>query len=454
LLGAQFTGHGHMADFTVKTTEGAGAVTPRLRPEMVVFDEFYVLRRRTKARRTVVQTGWWEHQEYPLTYARRYGKGRVFYTALGHDERVFTHPDFQQLVTKGLLWATGQGDGKPVRLACVGYGPHFGMGRYHANAWRETPGLEFVGVCDQNPERLQAATDEMGECATFTDVEDLIAAGIADAAAVLTPHNAHEPLAVRLLEAGLHVVVEKPMAITVEECDRMIAAAEQSGRMLSVFHNRHWDPDIVTLKRIVEAGLIGEVFSIECNMLGYGRPAQWWRSNKAISGGIVYDMGAHQFEKILQLVSPHGSAGPHVPVTALAFGHAHKRVWWDVTNEDYVRGYLRFPNGLEAQLVQSDLAAARKDFWTIQGTRGGIVVPDWSQPAIVTAPFHNTTVKAEYPQAGSDQGPSYYTNLADHLHLGLPLIIPPRWARNPIAAIRACETSAREDRAVEVTFDL
>ena len=119
-------------------------------------------------------------------------------------------------------------------------------------------------------------------------------------------------MTVPLLEAGLHAISEKPFAITPQECDQMIDAAKASGVALSVYHSRHWDADMWTIRELVQSGAIGEVFSIEHNMCGYGRPPQWWRANKAVSGGLSYDMGAHGFEKILQIVPDSDANRPVV----------------------------------------------------------------------------------------------------------------------------------------------
>ena len=78
--------------------------------------------------------------------------------------------------------------------------------------------------------------------------------------------------------------------------------AHAKGLMLSLFHNRRWDGDYLTIRSLIEKGLIGEVFHIECGQAGYGHPGFWWRSDKAISGGVMHDWGAHFIDWILNLV--------------------------------------------------------------------------------------------------------------------------------------------------------
>ena len=109
---------------------------------------------------------------------------------------------------------------------------------------------------------------------------------------LITPHNTHAPLALKCLKAGRHVVCEKPLAITTEEVNDMIAAAEKSDVMLSTYHNRHWDGRIrQAVDRIKKKKEIGDIVRIELHMGGYGQPGNWWRTSRKISGGILYDWG-------------------------------------------------------------------------------------------------------------------------------------------------------------------
>ena len=313
-----------------------------------------------------------------MGYVRDYGQGRVLYTALGHDERAFGHPDFQDLIHKGLRYVMGKEQEKTIRVGLLGYGPAFRMGTHHAEQIAETQGLELAAVCDRDPARLEAAKEEQGEhLATFTDAGDMAASGTIDLGIVILPHAYHAMGIRTLLEGGAHVVCEKPFAVHVADCDELIALAKEQGVMLSVYHNRYWDSDVLTLLHIIDSGRIGEVYSMECTMAGYRRPGQWWRSHKEISGGTMYDMGAHQFEKILQLVPKENSNGEPINRRASLYGHSGKKLWHDTTNEDYVRAYVRFDGGVEAQVKVGSLGAASQPLWTVLGTRGAAVIAEF-----------------------------------------------------------------------------
>ena len=138
---------------------------------------------------------------------------------------------------------------------------------------------------------MDVAREEQGnQVATFLDSAEMIEAGIIDLAIVIVPHRYHAPVAKTLLEAGIHVITEKPFTVRVSEADELINLAKQNGVMVSVYHTRHWDTDIMSLKELIKRGAIGELYSVECNMVNYGLPGQAWRTDKSISGGLLYDL--------------------------------------------------------------------------------------------------------------------------------------------------------------------
>lgn len=454
LVGSAFAGHGPLSAFDVQLAEGADEVLPRVSGSFAVVDEPYAIDLRADSPLRELQHTVWQSERRLVSYVRDYGKGKVLYTALGHDERVFGHPDFQDLLLKGLRYVVGLKEEGPVRFGLLGYGPAYGMGQHHAQLLSGQKGFAVTAVCDKDPKRLDAAKAEVGtHLAVFTDAKEMAASGRIDAGVVILPHNLHLWGIKVLLNSGLHVITEKPFALTAAQCDEAIALAGEKGRMLSVYHNRHWDPEVVTLRKIVESGAIGEVFSLECNMGAYGRPSQTWRSHKPLSGGALYDMGAHQFEKIFQLIPKTDADGRPTNRSALLWGHFIKKVWHDVTIEDYARAYVRFDGGVEGQVIQSSISAAASPLWTVLGTRGSVVLPNWSDPAVVTTVDDaGTRCTTQVPQVKSTWA-AYHKNVADHLLAGAALIITPQWAKAPIQCIEGCEIAARENRLVAVTFD-
>jgi predicted dehydrogenase/type 1 glutamine amidotransferase len=454
VIGSEFTGHDPLAPFDVTTEGGFDDILPRLTNRFRVVDECFKIKPRTDQPLRYFQYGTWRLERLPLGYVRDYGKGKVLYTALGHDENTFGLPAFQDLMIKGLRYVTGLKDNPEVRVGLVGYGPLFGMGGHHSSMIAQTHGMKLAAVCDKDPERLNVAKKEQGEhIKTFSDVKEMATSGLIDLGIVIVPHIYHAPVAKVLLEAGLNVITEKPFVVHASDGDELIAIAKEKGVMLSVYHNRHWDPDILTARDALESGVIGDVYSIECNMVGYGMPGQQWRDHKEISGGMLYDMGAHQFEKILQLV-PWNRQGQPINRKASLYGNFLKRMWYASTSEDYCRAYVKFESGIEAQLIQSNLCTAHKPLWTILGTKGSIVIEGWDSDAIVTSVLlDGRRIVETYPKLTGGGWQGYYKNVADHLLSGLPLLITAGWAKAAIQCIEGCEIASRENRLVEVTFD-
>lgn len=326
-----------------------------------------------------------------------------------------------------------------LRCGVIGYGGAFNMGKTHAEMMRSTPGFEFAAACDLDKTRMTAAQADFPEIRTFTSVKRMLQMEDLDLVTLVTPHNTHGALAVQCAEAGKHVITEKPMCLTVREADAMIRAGKKNKVMVSVFHNRRWDGDFVVLKRLIGKGAIGEIFQIDCFSGGYDRPDSWWRSNKKISGGILYDWGAHFIDWILNLVPS--------PVASVA-GHFQKREWQEVTNEDHALAVIRFKNGVVATFEQSSLAAAPKDRWRVLGTKGAITLRDWNQNHwTVTSHVTGQPVTSQVPFEKDDWG-AYYRNVANHLLAGKELEVKPEQARRTIEVIEAAEKASKQGKAL------
>jgi UDP-N-acetyl-2-amino-2-deoxyglucuronate dehydrogenase len=190
-----------------------------------------------------------------------------------------------------------------MRYAVIGIN---GQGRQHLRALKETPEAELVAVCDVNEEAAQARSEEYG-VPYFTSYEDVLKRDDVDAVTLPLPHFLHAPLAIAALQAGKHVVTEKPMAVSVGECDRMIAAARQAGKQLTVSHQGRVAPQFPFLKDLLAGEDFGQL--IRMVWLSGGTRTQYyydteaWRGTWAEEGGgTLINQKVHDLDRLAYLV--------------------------------------------------------------------------------------------------------------------------------------------------------
>jgi predicted dehydrogenase len=179
---------------------------------------------------------------------------------------------------------TAAGDGRKIRVAVAGCGE---FGRHHARVYRELQDVELVGVVDQNAERAAQVAQEF-QTRAFQTVEEL--RGKVDAASVAVPTAAHGDVGCALLEMGIDVLVEKPMARTLEEADKLIGAAQRGRRILLVGHVERFNPAVLAVEPLVNRPLFFEV-----HRLGVFTP-------RSLDVDVIYDLMIHDLDILLAVV--------------------------------------------------------------------------------------------------------------------------------------------------------
>jgi predicted dehydrogenase len=427
----------------------------RMPRETAVVGEFTYLHIARPAECTVLATCSIRFTDVPAIVECAMPEGEVIVTAI-RPERLRTVDEHRRLLDRLAVRRDAVADRDTVGVAVVGYGPFGGMGYTHGLAATETDGLRFVAVCDSNAERRDAALADFPHVHSYADVDALCGDDAVDAVIVATPPVLHAPLALTLLRAGKHVVVEKPMCLTAADADLLLAEAARVERTITVHQSRRWDGDYLALRRAIDTGTIGDVFNIETFVGSFDHPCRWWHSDESLSGGAVYDWGSHHIDWILRIFG-----GPPDSVTA----SAHKRVWRDVTNADQIEVRMSWADGREARFVQSDVAAIRKPKFYVQGTAGTISA-DYRQVVTdelvagrghVAATWHHAEVPSTLRVARYEPGygivemtlppvttPSwpFHRALADHLLLGEPSPVPAEQSRDVVDVLERAHRSA------------
>jgi len=323
-----------------------------------------------------------------------------------------------------------------IRVGLLAYGA---IGDQHNSAVSATPGLTLTAVADTNPDRLGAAKELAPAITTFADSTAMLDSGLIDLVVISTPPNSHYSWAKESLSRGLHVILEKPMALTVQQCDELIELAASKNLLLVVYQNRRYDADFITMKKLIDDGAIGEVFSYESFVGGYSKPCSYWHSDVEVSGGAIFDWGSHFIDQILAIIPDEVDS---------VSGINQKRVWNHITNADHADVSITFSNGTRATFTNSDLAAARKPKFYVLGTTGAIV-GNWD-PAAGDAPADLPAILTLHRADGTSEKItnleltpfSFHQSVVDYLNNGTPMSVTTNQSRDVVAIMQAAEESA------------
>lgn len=184
-----------------------------------------------------------------------------------------------------------------MRIGLVGYGK--GGRFFHAPLISSLPGATFVGVVTRSAERRQQLASEHPHAQAFDTLEQLVAAGV-DAVVVSTPLDGRPAVVMQAIELGIAVVSDKPFALDAAQAEAMVLAAEQRNVPLTVYQNRRWDSDYLTLRKLLESGALGQVIRFESSVERYSPTSV----GKGSGGGFLRDLGSHLVDQALQLFGP------------------------------------------------------------------------------------------------------------------------------------------------------
>jgi predicted dehydrogenase len=346
-----------------------------------------------------------------------------------------------------------------LRAAIIGYG--LAGGTFHAPLIASTPGLAVGAVVTANPERAGRVRREHPEAEVLASVEELWPqAARLDFVVVAAPNHLHAPLATQAVEHGLAVVVDKPLAGTAAEARELVERARERGVALTAFHNRRWDSDQLTLRRLLEAGELGDVLRYESRFERWrprlGPEAKPWRDLAgAQAGGVLLDLATHLVDQALALFGPVSHV--YAEIDARRGGA-----------EDDAFLALRHRDGVLSHLWASAIAAAPGPRLRVLASRGGYVVWELDgQEAALRAgarPEPGSDWGAEPPQRWGElvrgetrepvpsqpgRWPDFYAALERALREGGPPPVDPADAVAGLAVLDAARESAARGTAVQ-----
>jgi scyllo-inositol 2-dehydrogenase (NADP+) len=344
----------------------------------------------------------------------------------------------------------------PIRVGIIGQG-RSGYGIHVKNLQHLPEHYQVVAVMDPIAERVAASARELN-CRAYDSVAGLLADEQVELVIVASPNGFHASQATAALEAGKHVLCEKPFGTSLAEVDRMLAARDRAGRILQPFQQRRYEADFRKVQQILASGLLGEIRFVRLAWHGFKR--RWdWQTLTSASGGELNNNGPHPLDHALEL-----------------FGDGEPEVWCDKQNclasgdaEDHVKIILSAPHKPTIEIELSSIVAYAQERWLVCGTAGGLHGTgarldwkwvDWAgMPArpVESASTPDRSYNGETlswqedhwePQAAVDAGGGaapaaqpaldLYAGLARSLRAGAPQEITPESVRRRVAIIDLC----------------
>ncbi len=353
---------------------------------------------------------------------------------------------------------------RPLRVAIIGYGLAGAV--FHAPLVAATPGMKVAAIVTSQAERQKRAQGDFPDAEVLSTAEQVWHdASRYDLVVVAAPNRVHVPLGLAALNAGLPVVIDKPMAATVSDAEKLIATSKRTGKLLTVFQNRRWDNDFLTVRQLIAADLLGSITRFESRYERYStvpRPNAW-RELAATeeAGGLLYDLGSHVIDQALVLFGQAVSVYAEVE---------RRRPGAQVDDDSFVA--LRFANGVRAHLWMSLVARKAGPRFRINGLRGTYEKwgldpqeDDLQSGRRPGDPGWGLEPREHWGQLSTDIGgvhvdgavetlpgayERFYELLRDALVAGGPPPVDPADAVASLRIIEAAQRSARSDTVVEL----
>lgn len=338
-----------------------------------------------------------------------------------------------------------------IGVGLIGYGMAATV--FHQPLIESVNGLKIVGALRRTPSK--------GATVPFVSTLDKFLKLPLQLAVITTPNDTHSEFAKACLEAGLHVVIDKPMTVTSAEARKLIAIAKDRHSLLTVFHNRRYDGDFLTIQKLLQEGTLGKVVSFESNFDRF-RPelkANAWREQSQPGSGILYDLGPHLIDQALVLFGP-----PRAVFASIR----HER---GGLADDAFDVFLIYKDQ-KVLLRASMLAPIPRPRFLLQGTKGSYAKydldeqerllrsgirpldPEWNK----SINQHGTLVLREQDQVVTRELPTplgeyrrFYVEVRDSIEKNRPSAIPPQVGLRTAEIIEAALASSTENRVVALS---
>ncbi|TDZ21589.1 putative oxidoreductase [Colletotrichum orbiculare MAFF 240422] len=273
---------------------------------------------------------------------------------------------------------------KKFNVGIIGYGLSAKV--FHIPFINLTPQFNLHSIVQRKPTASSSAPNDYPTLKHHTSLEPMLQDPEVDIVNILTPPNTHFSFAKQALQAGKHVLVEKPFVPTVAEAEELIQIAKTNNRLICVYQNRRWDSDFLTVKKMINDGILGRVYEFDTHFDRYrpDRPSSWkGELGMDEGGGALYDLGSHLIDQVYHLFGmPQGVYGKLV---------SQRDGRFDAQDPDSVHAQLTYPDGLivSVRIGVMSVETIQPRFW-IRGTR---------------ASFHKTALDPQEDQLKAGRKP-------------------------------------------------
>ena len=344
-----------------------------------------------------------------------------------------------------------------IRFGVIGLGI---MGQDHARVIASNPRLQLVGATDIQPKAGRAVAADL-QCRWFDSAKELIQSGEVDAVVIATPHWLHGELAIKALKAGLHVLCEKPLTVTVAEADAVLEAARQSRGIFAVVHQKRFEPAYLYAKELLDSDELGQMY--RCSMVesawrseNYYRSSPWRGTWKGEGGGVLLNQAPHILDRYAWL------CGMPETVTARCDTALH-----DIEVEDTASAILHHANGAHGYIHISTVEAPPMSRTVIACDRGRLTIENGKlqitrlRDSIRERTAHDTQLMGELENDTRtlqlpDHGNAlsvFYDNFVSAAHGNGRLTCPGDEGRNAVELANAMLLSSAEGTAVRLPLD-
>lgn len=316
---------------------------------------------------------------------------------------------------------------------------------------------KIVALCDLYPEKAEAKREKYGlDAKIVSDYKELLQDGI-DLVSVCMPPYVHAPVTIDFLNAGSHVIVEKPMAASLQECDEMIEAAQSSGNVLSVIAQNRFRNPIMKLKKVLDSGLAGKILHAQVDSLwwrGHCYYDLWWRGTwEKEGGGPTLNHAVHHIDALLWML------GRPSQLQAFMSNVAHD----NAEVEDLSLAMIRYPDGALGQITSSVVHHGEEQQFIFQGQHARISAP-WKVRASTSLPngFPERNVELEdklqqyydeLPDLAYEGHTAQIENVLNAIEHGEPVLIDGESGRSTLELIISIYKSASTGEQVQLPLD-